>query len=506
MEFELHADSDAIAKLGAFKPLASVREGRPRSYPVKLIWHDSPDHALRGRGEVLVESRGSWRLERLLPGDETWLPAQPSPVLAEATSLDELTVTLPQPLAAVAAFEGRRTVSTHRFKQSLVTLSVERGILRSVTAEQPVVRLVLEGEDLAVRAAAHCIAAGFPARVPVTTFAARGMALATNTPPLPRHLGPPELTDGDIPVADALAHILGHLTDAILYYAPAATRFEPSGGDGPKRIEAVHQMRVAVRRALSALSIFRSTLPDATLEPVRTALKALAQALAHTRDWDVFVGETASMVAETLPDDQRLGRLVAAADRVRREHRVALAAYLSSPAFRLLGIDLAWFCAARCWQAQPTPPLSPQEVSQEDPAAATAAPAPLSVRHFAPHVVRHRWKKMLAAGKHVEDLDIPALHALRLRAKRARYAAEMFAGLDDSKGQQRTIRRIAALQQHLGMLNDGAVAADLMQELGGPAGRHGYAVGVVTGFIAARAGLIRPAVNEAFEKLRRRND
>jgi triphosphatase len=291
----------------------------------------------------------------------------------------------------------------------------------------------------------------------------------------------------------------------ILYYAPAATRSEPSDGDGPKRIEAVHQMRVAVRRALSALSIFRSTLPEGTLEPVRVALKALAQALAHTRDWDVFVGETASMVTETLPDDQRLLRLVAAADRVRREYRQALAAYLSSPEFRLLGIDLAWFCAARCWQAQTTPPAPlPESLSEGSPAVDPAQP--LSVRHFAPQVVRHRWKKMLAAGKHVEDLDIPALHALRLRAKRARYAAEMFAGLDDGKGQQRTIRRIAALQQRLGILNDGAVAADLMQELGGPAGRHGYAVGVVTGFIAARAGLTRPAVNEAFEKLRRRND
>jgi hypothetical protein len=31
-------------------------------------------------------------------------------------------------------------------------------------------------------------------------------------------------------------------------------------------------------------------------------------------------------------------------------------------------------------------------------------------------------------------------------------------------------------------------------------------VGVVTGFIAARAGLIRPAVSEAFEKLRRHSD
>jgi len=501
MEFELHADGDDLAKLGAFKPLTAIREGRTRASSVKYIWHDSPEHTLFDDDRVLVETRGTWRLERLRPGAVTWLPAQAAPVLAEAGSVQDLHATLPEPLAALAAFEGRRTVSLHRFAEGLVTVTVERGVLRAVMAEQEVVRLLLAGDDLAVHAAAHAIAGAFPVRVPVASFAARGIALATNTPPLPRHLGPPELSDGDMTVAEALAHILGHLTDVILFFAPVAANSQ--SGDRPPRVEAVHQMRVAVRRALSALSIFRRAFPDDALDPIRATLKTLAKALAHTRDWDVFVDETLPAVAEALPDDQRLSRLLAAADRHRREYRQTLAQYLSSPAFRLLGIDLAWFCASRGWQAAAAPPAEPQE------AAADGAPvtvSPLPVRQFAPHVVRHRWKKMLAAGKHIETLDVPALHALRLRAKRARYAAEMFSGLSESKTQRRTIRRIAALQQLLGVLNDGAVAAHLMEELGGPAGRHGYAVGVVTGFIAARSRLSRPEVNAAFEKLRRHGD
>ena len=116
--------------------------------------------------------------------------------------------------------------------------------------------------------------------------------------------------------------------------------------------------------------------------------------------------------------------------------------------------------------------------------ARSAAPA------FGPVVLRDRWRKMLKAGKDIETLDVPSLHALRLRAKRARYAAEMFAFLDDGRSTQRAIRRVSALQQALGMLNDGAVAAHLLEELGGPGGRHGYAVGLVLGFIAARAGRI----------------
>jgi CHAD domain-containing protein len=103
----------------------------------------------------------------------------------------------------------------------------------------------------------------------------------------------------------------------------------------------------------------------------------------------------------------------------------------------------------------------------------------------------------------MEELDIPALHGVRLRAKRARYAAEMFATLYQGKAAHRFIRRLSGLQEHLGVLNDGAVATHLLQELGGPSGRHAYGAGVVAGFMAARAGKIRPRIILAFEKFRR---
>ena len=96
-----------------------------------------------------------------------------------------------------------------------------------------------------------------------------------------------------------------------------------------------------------------------------------------------------------------------------------------------------------------------------------------------------------------------ALHGVRLRAKRARYAAEMFAVPHEGKAAQRFIRRLSVLQQRLGVLNDGAVATQLLQELGGPSGRHAYAVGVAVGFIASRAGRIRPRIIRAFERFRR---
>ena len=146
---------------------------------------------------------------------------------------------------------------------------------------------------------------------------------------------------------------------------------------------------------------------------------------------------------------------------------------------------------------QEAPGCQPEAVPAGKPA------IPLIVRDFAPAVLQHRWKKLLTSGKRIEELDIAALHDVRLRAKRARYAAEMFPIAHNGKAGQRFIRRLSLLQQRLGVLNDGAVAAQLLQQLGGASGRHAYAVGVVVGFTAARAAKIRPRIIRAFEKFRR---
>jgi triphosphatase len=161
-----------------------------------------------------------------------------------------------------------------------------------------------------------------------------------------------------------------------------------------------------------------------------------------------------------------------------------LTTYLAGADFRRLGIELACFAASSSWRQQ------------------TADP-PQSLSAFGAIVLQHRWKKLVSAGKQMDELDVPGLHGVRLRAKRARYAAEMFATLYPGKAAQRFIGRLGTVQQRLGVLNDGAVATHLLEQLGGAGGRHGYATGVVVGFLAARSGKIRPRIIAAFEKFRR---
>jgi CHAD domain-containing protein len=479
MEFELTAGAEAAAQVGRLKALVACRDGRPATRTVRAIWHDSPGHDLLARGLTVTEQRGAWRLERLVPDRQTWLPAQPAPVLAEAADLAALPG-LPEPLAPLAAFDGRRTTSIHVLGESPVSLAIERGTLRAVTAERPVARIVLSGEERAVREAALLIAAAVPVSVPRASVAAEGIAIATGTEPAPRRAGAPVLPDGSANVHDALAHILGHLADVIQAHVANVN-------DGP---EAVHQMRVAVRRARSALSVFRGALPPGALDTVRDGLKVLGARLGPTRDWDVFADETAPAICRALPGDARLERLAGAAERRRRDCQKALAAWLDSAEFRLIGIELAWFAAARFWHEAADPQSG-------------ELPAPLPLADFARGVLQYRHRKLVSSGKRMEELDIPALHGVRLRAKQARYAAEMFATLHHGKAASRFIKRLGVLQQRLGVLNDGAVATHLLAELGGPGGRHAYAAGVVAGFMAARAAKIRPRIVDAFERFRR---
>jgi CHAD domain-containing protein len=309
-------------------------------------------------------------------------------------------------------------------------------------------------------------------------LAAEAVALADGHPPPPRRLGPPVLpvTLRDGSVAACFRYALGHLTDVILHYGPVAA------GDqhGP---EAVHQMRVAVRRARSILSVFHGALGGPAFESAGQHLKGLGGKLGPTRDWDVFVTETAPAVGSAMPSSQHLTRLLAAARRQRQDSHAALRDYLQSPAFRRLGIELAWLAAA----------ADGCEILE-------TGQAPLPA--FAASVIQRRWKKLTTAGRAIEELDAAGLHNVRLRAKRARYAAEIFAPLFPGKPTQRFLRRLSRLQEALGVLNDASVAHALMDVLGGAAGRHGYAVGLVTGFTAARAVSVRPDALAAWKKLR----
>jgi hypothetical protein len=59
------------------------------------------------------------------------------------------------------------------------------------------------------------------------------------------------------------------------------------------------------------------------------------------------------------------------------------------------------------------------------------------------------------------------------------------------------------LQESLGTLNDGAVAADLLAALPGGGADRAFAIGAVRGFLAARGGASRGEIARKWKKFRK---
>jgi CHAD domain-containing protein len=301
-------------------------------------------------------------------------------------------------------------------------------------------------------------------------------------PVRPRRLGAPILPDGQEPGV-AFALMVGHLADVILYWAPRA-----AAGDGT---EPVHQMRVALRRLRAGLSVFRRAVGGPSVDAVAAEARHLAALLGPARDWDVFCAETGAAVVDAFAEDRAVARLLAAAERRRRDAYKDLTAFLDSAAFRGLGIRLAALACGTAWQAELTP--EQHEILSGD------------LAGFAAHVLGRRLKRLLQTGEDIASLDVAALHRVRLDGKRLRYAAEMFAPLFERRDTRRYLRRLTALQERLGTLNDGAVASTLMAELVGarPGAERAFAAGVVRGFVAAKGGAAREEIVDAWKKFRR---
>jgi CHAD domain-containing protein len=489
LEFEVEPASMA-PRVFRHPAVAVARQGRrPRVASDEAIWLDDAAGSLAEAGLALERPRrgGPDRLWRVGPGrggggggggggGAPWVPGTPP----QALDGDDAA-------AAVVGRAGLVPVSAFSFRRSALSLSTEAGpveaellagTLRAVAAERPAARLRLAGERDAVLGLATRLAADLPLLPPRAALAEEGRALALGGgAPRPRHRGAPDLA-GAATVEDALLRAVGHLLDVMVHQAPACRL-----GAGP---EGVHQLRVALRRLRSVLKAFRGAARAPALDALDEGLKALARRLGPARDWDVFLSGLAAEAAAALGEDRRLAGLARAAEAKRDAAYHALRRELDGPGFRRLVLDGAALLLRRPWR----------DGAGEDGAAA-ALDAPLA--EFAAALLQKRWRKLRGGGEGIAEHSLEALHELRLEAKRLRYAAELFAPLWGGKAARRFLKRLSALQEALGTVNDAAVARGLLAAL--DSGAPAWAAGAVEGFAAARVGPARESALSRWDDL-----
>ncbi|MEA2932794.1 MAG: hypothetical protein QOI56_1579 [Actinomycetota bacterium] len=211
-------------------------------------------------------------------------------------------------------------------------------------------------------------------------------------------------------------------------------------GDDP---EDVHQARVGTRRLRSDLKTFESLLDPDWLADLVVELRWLGSALGAVRDADVLL-ERLQRQAASLPPADAAGAasLVRRLVQQREAARAGLLEAMAGPRYIAL-LD-------RLVLAAQSPVLLPE--------------ADGKANELLPPLVLRPWKKLARA---VEELDDPPpdeqLHAVRIRAKRCRYAAEAVAPVV-GKQAKRLASAVAAVQGELGDHQDAVVAEGWLRE------------------------------------------
>lgn len=248
---------------------------------------------------------------------------------------------------------------------------------------------------------------------------------------------PPPLT-GHSPAGEVVLAYLRDQVAAITRYDPLVRLDEP---------DAVHQMRVATRRARSALQAFGGVIAREATRPLCTELRWLAAALGQARDTEVLRDRlTADLTAIPAalvvgPVQARIAAHFAA--EVRQARQAALGA-LDGQSYRRLLDDLDALLA--------DPPLAPQAASQAG--KVLAKPVRRASR---------RLQHALDAVPGAEDRDT-AIHEARKATKRARYAAEAAVPALGTTA-SRHAAQAKELQQLLGDHHDSVVARTVLLNL-----------------------------------------
>lgn len=207
-------------------------------------------------------------------------------------------------------------------------------------------------------------------------------------------------------------------------------------------VEPVHQMRVGARRLRSDLSTFAPLLLQEWAEELRSELRWLGDALGEVRDVQVMKEQLTIEVAGLD------GALAPLFEQLEEQHLVARAGLLNvlrgERYLRLLEKLVA---------------------AAQNPQLAHSAWRPSG--EALPPIVRGPWKKLRKAARSLEPDDPDdSFHRVRIRAKRARYAAEALApALGDAGPKARSFASGASdVQEVLGTLQDAVMVKELVSQ------------------------------------------
>ena len=295
--------------------------------------------------------------------------------------------------------------------------------------------------------------AGTCLRIGRQTKSGRGYRLINGANPCRPAYAPRFCLRVDLTISEAIEETLRHCLANVIDNEAAVL-----SDDNP---EGVHQMRVSLRRIRSVLSVFGKYLAPENVRWLNQETKWFADCLGHARDWDVFITEVLGDVDGYGIDADSLAAIAEEADIRHRAAHESLRGAIGADRYTAFVLRLAAFIENRAWL--PDDPTARKRLARR---LGTVAGKLLGRLH----------RKLIVEAADLSDQGPAARHAVRIRLKKFRYAADFLEGLYPRRRVRPLLKAMKALQDNFGRLNDVAVAIDLLDELtkakGQTAARH----------------------------------
>ncbi len=501
LEIKVAVAEDDLEQLKAAE--AAKPSAKPQlSSTLHSVYYDTPDLKLHARGVTLRVRRenGHW-LQTVKVGGPMRAGLS-APIEAEAT-LDEAQPVLRHipdkvlrhrvrsligdaPLAPV--FEtiiDRTQQSITAADGSEVEIAFDHGVVRAGGDEHKLCEVELElksGSPDALAGLAQSIFVGLPIELAQQTKADRGYELIGAKASRPA-LEPVTATIPHLRPSDHVPYAMRRIASCVVDQVLGNWTVVLETGDP----EGTHQMRVGLRRLRSALKAFPSARRNENLKSLDMRLRDLSRMLGELRDADVLLSD---VVASVLPT----AGLAAAIEDVkrtlerRRETRLAdVRVQLKAAEWTDVKLRLAIL------------PFALEHASGGE-----SGKRQKSVGNIAGKALERQWRRVALLGSRIEELDVAHRHELRKELKTLRYMVELFSSIYPAGKVRRVVKRVRAMQDVLGYLNDVALAGRLNELEAGGAGRGEQleqAIGFVIGWHAARSEIAWADAKASWAKL-----
>jgi triphosphatase len=373
-----------------------------------------------------------------------------------------------------------------------IVMSIDTGQIVATNSSCPISEIGLElkhGNRKELFKIAHRIISVVPAQLDAKSKPERGYELIANAPVAAEMASNPNLQAG-MTTGRAFTLIGQACLRQLIANVPATIS---------RDAEALHQLRVALRRLRGAISLFSEIVIDDRVNTIKSELRWLARECGPARDLDTLILEVLNPLRKQNRNEPGLVSISKMFARKRLKSYRQASGAVQSARFRVLVLDAAEWIEVGPWS------------TSEDAQMRARRETPIEI--YAAAQLSERRKKIRRRGANLSNLPPDQLHRLRIQVKKARYATEFLSSVYEGKKpakRRKAIRlSLMELQDCLGGIHDVATRKVLFADIiSSPArgltaeqNRHrAFAAGLITGNQQAHVQRLLDRARKAYSR------